>query len=475
MRMKATSRERGVATSVIAIIIAVAVVAPLVTLIKSGGLQETKPVMKIFASPENLPPENENNIITYLSIYPSSFTLQSGQESAIILTANLRAAIAEYENNFPLAGETITWEASWGSIYPENGTTDNLGQVTAAYTAPITTILVWDTIVATFWGSGQYQLSFGTASAQILPENYYILPENIPPENLPPENLPPENILFWVWVDSLTENLQYTFYLSGNEEPWMLSPENELIHPEENIGDAIVNAIVLTMATNVDDAILIVAYTDKPPGIQAPTGIVYDYLEISTNAEGSISSAKVEFKVLKSWVDANGIDKETITLRRYHSGWQTLPTSITGEDEQYFYCSAETSGFSLFSITGEKAASFPLLAVVAAVLVVLGILVAAVWFYTREARGDAASILAERGLSDMRLVEVDVFNVIRSRKEFTISDLMRETRVSKTLARRTIQKLVRKGLVRPTNHFKPAAGGLGGRGKPSKVYKYVGK
>ena len=52
---------------------------------------------------------------------------------------------------------------------------------------------------------------------------------------------------------------------------------------------------------------------------------------------------------------------------------------------------------------------------------------------------------------------------------------MKETRASKITVWRTVQKLVKQGLVQQTDQTKLAANGMGGRGKPSHIYKYVGK
>ncbi|MFQ6130113.1 MAG: hypothetical protein ACE5OT_04840, partial [Candidatus Hadarchaeaceae archaeon] len=63
---------------------------------------------------------------------------------------------------------------------------------------------------------------------------------------------------------------------------------------------------------------------------------------------------------------------------------------------------------------------------------------------------------------------------IMERKEFTIPELMKLTKTSKITVWRTVQKLVERGLVRLTERTRLAANGLGGRGKPSRIYKYVG-
>jgi predicted transcriptional regulator len=48
---------------------------------------------------------------------------------------------------------------------------------------------------------------------------------------------------------------------------------------------------------------------------------------------------------------------------------------------------------------------------------------------------------------------------------------MRQTGASNTVTWRTVQKLIKKGLVQPT---KKTITPVAGRGKPSTVYKYVG-
>jgi predicted transcriptional regulator len=113
----------------------------------------------------------------------------------------------------------------------------------------------------------------------------------------------------------------------------------------------------------------------------------------------------------------------------------------------------------------------PLAAILAVAGVALLVAVSAAWVGLRKSRDEVTSELVEHGLHGMSLQEADIFRVIKERKEFTIVYLMHETGASKTIARRTIQKLIKKGLVQPTEKtIEPVAG----RGKPSTVYKYVG-
>ncbi|KHO47662.1 MAG: hypothetical protein QT00_C0002G0322 [archaeon GW2011_AR5] len=89
-------------------------------------------------------------------------------------------------------------------------------------------------------------------------------------------------------------------------------------------------------------------------------GAVYKYLEITKTGlqTSQMSSVKVNFKVPKSWLSSNNIDKNTVALNRYNNGWAKLATTIRSEDATYVYYAADTPGFSTFAITGEKGATF---------------------------------------------------------------------------------------------------------------------
>lgn len=123
-------------------------------------------------------------------------------------------------------------------------------------------------------------------------------------------------------------------------------------------------------------------------------------------------------------------------------------------------------------ITYEKPVA--VLPIAATIGVTVGLMVFAVWIGYRRMWGDATSTLLERGLHDMTVKDVEIVGQIIELKEFTIPQLMKLTNTSKITVWRTVQKLVKQELVQPTEQTRPAANGLGGRGKPSRVYKYVG-
>ncbi len=98
-----------------------------------------------------------------------------------------------------------------------------------------------------------------------------------------------------------------------------------------------------------------------PSGVSAPVssgeGNIYKYLTITkANAEEKqISSARIKFKVEKSWLKANKIDANTVKLNRLVANvWQELTTKKISEDVNNAYYEAETPGFSTFAISGRK-------------------------------------------------------------------------------------------------------------------------
>ncbi|MDM7920190.1 MAG: NosD domain-containing protein, partial [Methanosarcina sp.] len=89
-------------------------------------------------------------------------------------------------------------------------------------------------------------------------------------------------------------------------------------------------------------------------------GEVYQQMNILVGNErfesgNNINGASINFRVPRSWVQENNIDVSTITINRFHNDeWNALPTEMTYEDEEYYYFTAETPGFSRYAITGDK-------------------------------------------------------------------------------------------------------------------------
>ncbi len=94
-----------------------------------------------------------------------------------------------------------------------------------------------------------------------------------------------------------------------------------------------------------------------------PSGEIYKSFNIWVGNSGfatpkNIENAVVFFKVEKSWIQNQKIDQSSITLNRYNdTKWNSLPTCLLREDDKYVYFTAETPGFSPFTITGKMTAS----------------------------------------------------------------------------------------------------------------------
>lgn len=75
-------------------------------------------------------------------------------------------------------------------------------------------------------------------------------------------------------------------------------------------------------------------------------------------SSSKLKTARVEFKVEKSWLSENSIHPASVKLLRYSGSWNYLPTTITGEDENYVYYAAYTPGFSVFAISSVDESAF---------------------------------------------------------------------------------------------------------------------
>ena len=88
-----------------------------------------------------------------------------------------------------------------------------------------------------------------------------------------------------------------------------------------------------------------------------PAGNIYQSFNIwidNKDVANNMENAAVDFKVEKSWLTANGLDKSAIVLNMYDNGkWIEVPITITSEDSKYIYFKAEVSRYSTFAITSK--------------------------------------------------------------------------------------------------------------------------
>lgn len=116
----------------------------------------------------------------------------------------------------------------------------------------------------------------------------------------------------------------------------------------------------------------------------------------------------------------------------------------------------------------------PVYPISASLGIAVSLIFGAVWLSRQEAMGNATTVLLEKGLENMSVRGAEIVGEIMRKNEFTIPELMEKAGTSKITTWRTVKKLVDKGLVKETDRTRKPSRGLGGRGKPSKIYEYAG-
>jgi PGF-pre-PGF domain-containing protein len=126
-----------------------------------------------------------------------------------------------------------------------------------------------------------------------------------------------------------------------------------------------IDSVKLTPATDLEEVnITVIKLKDKPEEIIDPpkkNATIYKYLDIKLSSndtfidEEEISSLEFNFKVEKTWIVDNEIDKNTVKLIRYHDGvWQNLSTALISENETFISYTSASPGFSTFAVVGSK-------------------------------------------------------------------------------------------------------------------------
>ncbi len=117
--------------------------------------------------------------------------------------------------------------------------------------------------------------------------------------------------------------------------------------------------ITITTTEIVLDASLTVTAIDVLPQADIEIGLVsgssYQSFKIETTGitDENIEEAVIEFKVEKSWVEGEeGIAEDISLYRKQDKGnqWDVLSTTFVSEDENYYYFSATSPGFSIFVV-----------------------------------------------------------------------------------------------------------------------------
>lgn len=160
-----------------------------------------------------------------------------------------------------------------------------------------------------------------------------------------------------VYVGGVTLPTLPTSYKTWNKMMPETTETMKITNPE--IGFTEIDVQVKNQVNNVE--ITVKKLTGKPAEVVNVTGKVYQYISINHKnmEETNIEKATIKFKVNKSWIKDNNIDKTTVVLNRYTTQWNKLPTTLVNESSNFIYYQAIAPGFSQFAISGEEISAAP--------------------------------------------------------------------------------------------------------------------
>ncbi len=119
--------------------------------------------------------------------------------------------------------------------------------------------------------------------------------------------------------------------------------------------------IEINVAKAVEKSSILVQELKEAPEEVKPLDQAHSYLNISTEQLKSedVKSAKIKFKLEKSWLFTRNLKADEISLYRWVGEWTELNTSLQSQDEYYAYYEALSPGFSYFAIAVSAAAVAP--------------------------------------------------------------------------------------------------------------------
>lgn len=103
--------------------------------------------------------------------------------------------------------------------------------------------------------------------------------------------------------------------------------------------------------------------------------------------------------------------------------------------------------------------------------VAMSLITFASWEGARRTKKDAAELLLDQGLENMTVKDLVIVRRLIQKEEFTIPQLVEDSPVSRSSVWRLVKKLDEKGLIDEKDESEIPDGT---RGKPKKVYRFVG-
>jgi PGF-pre-PGF domain-containing protein len=125
----------------------------------------------------------------------------------------------------------------------------------------------------------------------------------------------------------------------------------------------VVNEVTIFPSENLENVSISLELLENLPSEtpEVENSVAYAYLVISATAqENVIPRATVDFDVVRSWIDQNTIDENTVALHRYeNNAWTRLKTTRRGDNTTHVLYSAQLRGLSIFAICGEVLHAVP--------------------------------------------------------------------------------------------------------------------
>jgi PGF-pre-PGF domain-containing protein len=134
--------------------------------------------------------------------------------------------------------------------------------------------------------------------------------------------------------------------VEANESVTVNIPDEGNVNSVESVSFSVSDS-----SSNVD--VSVTELSEKPDEVEEPSTRTYRYQQIQvTPSEGTVSSAKINFKVSKQEIDDRQVSLADVVMQRYsEGGWQELPTRLSGETDTHYRFVATSEGFSYYAIT----------------------------------------------------------------------------------------------------------------------------
>lgn len=123
-----------------------------------------------------------------------------------------------------------------------------------------------------------------------------------------------------------------------------------------NMMDSSINKITIASSNYIGNGRLIIEKLEEQPKETSTfEGKACQFFNVSVSEaiKSKINEIKINFCINKTWLMANNLDSNTVSLMRYEAYWNTLHTDKLGENYTHILYEATSPGFSYFAIVAK--------------------------------------------------------------------------------------------------------------------------